>query len=93
MAASASLEPRDPDYLQQVMKLAAHNPGFRKGLVQDPATAIDDFKSELGFDHTALSDGALGLLGTLTDDELNAITELWATAKQYGIDGTMMMPL
>jgi hypothetical protein len=82
----------DVQYLQSVLDLALQNAAFRKGLVMDPAAAIDRFSQVLHFDHSKLSLSALEVLGSLTNEELCVLSELNQKARDHKAP-RIMMPL
>ena len=83
----------DHPKIQKIVELASDNSSFRSALVQNPAGAIDQYSGDLQFNHNDLSEQVLGLLASLTEEELDTIAELKQKAKKFGIDSSVMMPL
>jgi hypothetical protein len=73
------------ELIQKVLNLAIENSAVRKGILSDPAAAIDRFSKVLGFDSQKISLEALDLIASVTSEEFEAMECLLERAKDTGV--------
>jgi len=72
----SSVSPNVAEKLNKIFKLAVENNEFRTKLTEDAKSAIDQEKSKLGFDSSALTPDIISVLDSLTEEELKALSSI-----------------
>lgn len=90
---SSSLSSSDVEYIQKILDLVSTDSDFQTQLLEDASSAIDSSSGTLGFDHSKLSEMALELIVSLTEEELAIMVDLKNKAKKYSVETRIFVPL